>query len=49
MIKMKSVFPVIFGSLVVTIATQVNAQTPVPNLQDLVGTRGSSGEAELQN
>ena len=49
MIKIKSVFPVIFGSLVVTIATQVNAQTPVPNLQDLVDARGSSGEAELQN
>lgn len=37
------------GSLACTITAQVNAQTPVPNLQDLVDARGSSGEAELQN
>ncbi len=32
-----------------SLITGVNAQTPVPNLQDLVDVRGSSGEAELQN
>ncbi|MGV2828967.1 hypothetical protein [Myxosarcina sp. GI1(2024)] len=37
------------GLLAFTVTTRVNAQTPVPDLQDLVGVRGSSGEAELQN
>lgn len=31
------------------IATQVNAQDKVPDLQDLVGVRGSSGEMEMKN
>jgi hypothetical protein len=37
----------ILGALTLMI-TQVNAQTPAPALQDLVGARGSSGEMQLQ-
>lgn len=47
--KILRLIPLAFGLLAFTIATRVNAQTPVTNLQDLVDARGSSGEAELQN
>ncbi|BAU63170.1 hypothetical protein STA3757_05280 [Stanieria sp. NIES-3757] len=49
MIKIHRLLPVTLGILAITIATPVNAQTPVPNLQDLVDARGSSGETELEN
>jgi hypothetical protein len=49
MIKIQRLLPVTLGILAVTIATSVNAQTPVPNLQDLIDARGSSGETELEN
>lgn len=49
MIKIQRLLPVTLGILAVTIAIRVNAQTPVPNLQDLVDARGSSGETELEN
>lgn len=38
----------VLGSLSFAVAIQANAQMPVPNLQDLVGARGSSGEVQLQ-
>ncbi|WP_052055526.1 hypothetical protein [Myxosarcina sp. GI1] len=44
---MKKLLTIVLGSLTLAFATQANAQTPVPNLQDLVGARGSSGEAQL--
>ena len=47
--KIPRLISLAFGLLAFTIATRVNAQTPVTNLQDLVDVRGSSGEAELQN
>lgn len=46
--QLRRVFLPILG-LLMAIATEVMAQTPVPALQDLVGVRGSSGETEMQN
>ena len=47
--QIKRFIPLTIGLLACTVTNYVNAQTPVPNLQDLVDARGSSGEAELQN
>lgn len=41
-------FPLIFSALTL-MTIPMNAQTPAPSLQDLVGARGSSGERELQS
>lgn len=49
MIKTPRLLPLAIGLLAFTNLNQVKAQTPVPNLQDLVDARGSSGETELQN
>lgn len=45
--KNKILLPIFLG-LIALINTNVQAQNPVGNLQDLVGARGSSGESALQ-
>ena len=47
--KIHNFAPVFIGLLAFAYVPRINAQTPVPNLQDLVDVRGSSGEAELEN
>ncbi len=48
MITVKNSLVTLVFSALTLITSQVNAQTPAPSLQDLVGVRGSSGEMELK-
>jgi len=46
--KLVRSIPALFGLSVLAIAPHLLAQTPVPELQDLVGARGRDGEAYLR-